>query len=218
MTGPRFAYPMVLDLGGRRAVVVGGGGVALRKARALADAGASVRVVSPRFRPDFETDPRLERAAEPYDARHVAGAFVVVAATDDEAVNARVSADARAAGALVNVVDRPALCDFIVPAQVTRGPLVIAISTGGAAPSLARRLRERLQREVGPEYETLLTVLAEVRERLKQADLPAPERQRLFERLTEADLVAAARRGPEALRSAVEAILGEAGRPPPPSP
>ena len=211
MTEPHFAYPAMLTLAGRRAVVVGGGKVALRKARALADAGAAVRAVAPEFLPEFREDRRLECLGEPYAARHVAGAFLVIAATDDEAVNARVAADARAAGALVNVVDRPALCDFIVPATVDRGRLVIAISTGGAAPSLARRLREKLERQFGKEYATYLDVMDEVRREILSRGLPEEVRWRLLERLSEDDIVAAAREGRDALRRRIEVAVAEIG-------
>ena len=215
MTEPRFAYPMFLDLAGRPALVVGGGAVALRKARALAEAGARVRVVAPAHVAGFAEDGRFECVAARYDPRHLAGARVVVAATDDEAVNARVAADARAAGALVNVVDRPALCDFIVPAQVRRGDLLVAISTGGASPMLARRLRERLEREFGPEYETYLAVMREVRAEVLARDLAPEASRRVFERLAEDDVLAAARSGPDALRraaaDAVAAALAAGG-------
>jgi len=207
MTESHFAYPMVLDLSGRRALVVGGGKVALRKARALADAGARVRVVAPEFTAGFAEDGRFESLAARYEKGHLEGALVAVAATDDEAVNRRVAEDARAADVLVNVVDRPELCDFIVPAQVRRGDLLIAISTSGAAPSLARRLRERLEKELGPEYATLLEVLREVREDLKQRNLAPEVRRRLFERLTEDDIVDAARQGADALRQAVAKVV-----------
>jgi precorrin-2 dehydrogenase/sirohydrochlorin ferrochelatase len=210
MTEAHFAYPSVLNLSGRRVLVVGGGEVALRKARALADAGATVRVVAPDLLPAFAEDGRFECLAARYEKRHLEGARVAVAATDDEAVNRRVAEDARAAGVLVNVVDRPELCDFIVPAQVRRGDLLIAISTSGAAPSLARRLRERLEKEFGPEYATLLEVLREVREDLKQRNLAPEVRRQLFERLTEDDLVAAARRGADALRTTVAAEVAKA--------
>jgi len=212
MTEPHFAYPIVLDLGGRRAVVVGGGKVALRKARSLADAGADVRVVAPQLAPEFAADERLECVAAAYAAEHLDGAAVVIAATDDEAVNAQVAADARAAGVLVNVVDRPALCDFLVPSQVTRGDLLIAISTGGAAPSLSRRLRERLEAQFGPDYETLLADLRQVRDRAKAEDIPSGVRRRIFERLTEDDILAAAREGHDALRRAIDAAVEETRR------
>jgi precorrin-2 dehydrogenase/sirohydrochlorin ferrochelatase len=214
MSEPRFAYPMMLDLAGRRAVVVGGGKVALRKARSLADAGAAVRVVAPDLLPEFAADGRFECAAEKYAARHLAGALIVVASTDDEAVNAQVAADARAAGVLVNVVDRPALCDYIVPALVERGRLLLAISTGGAAPSLARKLRERLEKEIGPEYAVYCDVMDEVRGEVQSRGLSEEVRRRVFERLSEGDIVAAARGGAGALRQAMDAaiedVLGKA--------
>jgi len=207
MTESPFAYPIVLNLFGRRVLVVGGGEVALRKARALADAGAEVRVVAPKLLPAFAEDGRFECLAARYEKQHLEGALVVVAATDDEAVNRQVASDARAAGVLVNVVDRPELCDFIVPAQVRRGGLVVAVSTGGAAPSLARRLRERLEKEFGPEYATYLAVLREVREDLKKRNIPADLRRRIFKRLAEDDIVAAARGGADTLRQAVAKVV-----------
>ncbi len=209
MTESHFAYPIVLNLSSRRVLVVGGGEVALRKARALADAGAQVRVVAPEFTAGFAEDGRFECVAVRYEKRYLEGARVVVAATDDEAVNRQVASDARAAGVLVNVVDRPELCDFIVPAQVRRGDLLIAISTGGAAPALARRMRERLEKEFGPEYATLLAVLREVREDLKKRNISPAIRRRIFERLTEDDIMDAARQGSDALRQAIERAMNE---------
>ena len=210
MAEPQFAYPIMLSLEGRPVVVIGGGKVALRKAQALADAGAHVYVVAPSLLPEFASDARLRCIAEPYAAKHLAGAFLVIAATDDEAVNARVAADARAAGVLVNVVDRPALCDFIVPATVNRGRLVIAISSGGAAPSLARRLRERLEREFGEEFALYLDVMNDVRREILSRGLPEDVRRRIFERLSEDDVLAAAREGKEELRRKVNGAINEA--------
>ena len=210
MSARRFAYPIVLDLAGRRAVVVGGGRVALRKARALLAAGALVRVVAPKLLAQLRRDKRIECRAEAYRKRHLKGALLVIAATDREAVNARVAADARAAGALVNVVDRPEECDFIVPSQVRRGALLIAATTGGAAPSLSRRIRERLERQFGPEYARWLKALAKVREDLKARGVAPGVRRRIFERLTRDDVLAAARRGPAALERAIAKAVGVA--------
>jgi precorrin-2 dehydrogenase/sirohydrochlorin ferrochelatase len=207
MAEPRFAYPIILDLADKPVLVVGGGGVALRKARDLADAGAHVHVVSPEFLPEFTTDERLHLFPEPYEKHHLAGARLVVAATNDEAVNARVAAEARAAGALVNVVDRPELCDFIVPAQVRRGELLIAISTGGASPMFARRLRERLEKEFGPEYEVYLAAMRDMRQEVLRRGLAEDVRRRVFERLAGDDLLVVGRQGPEALRRAMDAAL-----------
>jgi len=207
MTERRFAYPIVLDLAGRRAVVVGAGRVALRKARALAEAGARVTAVAPEFLPEFAEAEGVECIEAPYAAEHLEGAVLAVAATDDPAVNRRVADDARAAGILVNVVDVPQECDFIVPAQVRRGDLLVAITTGGAAPSLSRRLRERLEAEFGPEWAEYLEALRAVRERVRLEGHSPEVRRRIFERLTEPDIVEAARAGPDALRRAVDAVV-----------
>jgi len=207
MTESHFAYPIVLNLSGRRVVVVGGGEVALRKARALADAGARVRVVAPKLAPGFAEDGRFECVAAGYEKQRLEGARVAVAATDDEAINRRIAEDARSAGVLVNVVDRPELCDFIVPAQVRRGDLVVAVSTGGAAPALAKRLRERLEKEFGPEYAVLLEALREVRDDLKKRKVSPETRRRVFERLAEDDIVDAACQGADALRQAVAKVV-----------
>jgi precorrin-2 dehydrogenase/sirohydrochlorin ferrochelatase len=212
MSERRFAYPIVLDLAGRRAVVVGGGRVALRKARALAEAGARVTAVAPEFLPEFAAAAGVECVEAPYAAEHLTEAVLAVAATDDPAVNRRVAEDARAAGVLVNVVDVPEECDFIVPAQVRRGDLLVAITTGGAAPSLSRRLRERLEAEFGPEWAEYLEQLRAVRERVLSEGHPPEVRRRLFERLTEPDVVEAARAGPDALRRAIDAAVMEARR------
>ncbi len=212
MTDRRFAYPIVLDLAGRRAVVVGGGRVALRKARALADAGARVTAVAPRFLPEFADEAGVGCIEATYTCEHLDGAVLVIAATDDEAVNRRVAQDAEGAGVLVNVVDVPEQCDFIVPAQVRRGDLLIAITTGGAAPSLSRRLRDRLEDEFGPEWEDYLAQLRAVRERVLADGHPPEVRRRIFERLTEPDIVEAARAGPDALRRAIDAAVTEARR------
>jgi len=106
----------------------------------------------------------------------------------------------------------PEQCDFIVPAQVRRGDLVVAVTTGGAAPSLARRLRERLQEEFGPEWADYLKALRAVRERVMAEGDPPAVRRRIFERLTEPDMLEAARAGPDALRQAIDAAVDEVGR------
>jgi precorrin-2 dehydrogenase / sirohydrochlorin ferrochelatase len=207
MSEPRFLYPMMIGLDGRKAVVVGGGKVALRKAQDLADAGAKVRVVAPELLPEFAKDRRLECVKARYAPEHVAGAFLVIAATDSETVNACVAADAAEEGALVNVVDRPLLCDFIVPAVVKRGRLTVAVSTGGASPSLARRMRERLEQEFGHEYATYLDVMDEVRSEVQTRELSEDVRRRIFERLSEDDLIEAARQGVAHLRQTMHEVI-----------
>jgi siroheme synthase-like protein len=135
-----FGYPVFLDLGDVPVLLVGGGPVALRKAEGLRAAGAAVTVVAPQVVAELEdVAARIERRA--YVAGDVAGHRLVITATNDPAVNARVGADARAAGIWVNSADDPDNCSFILPAVARRGPVTVAVSTGGASPALASRLR-----------------------------------------------------------------------------
>src|SRR5437868_13245801 len=133
-------YPLMLKVKGEPCLVVGGGPVALQKARALSKAGAEVTAVSPSFSAAFRRTsiPRLKRR---FRAGDVSGRILVIAATDSTEVNRAVSAACRKRRIPVNVVDVPELCSFIVPSIVRRGPVVVAISTGGQSPSLAKALR-----------------------------------------------------------------------------
>jgi siroheme synthase-like protein len=140
-------YPVLLNLVGRRALVIGGGPVAARKARSLAQAGARVTAVSPEFARSFPRVIRVRRAFRPGD---LAGARVVVCATDDADVQERVWRFCEARGIPVNVVDVPKRCSFIVPAQLRRGPLMITISTDGASPALSGAIRRKLERLFPP--------------------------------------------------------------------
>src|SRR6266498_2858519 len=159
-TGPRFAYPISLDVAGRRAVVVGAGAVALGKGDAL------LTVVADGPPEALE---RLERAGATiarrgFDPADLDGAFLCVASSDDPEQRAAIFAEARARGVLVNLVDDTDHCDFAAPAVVRRGELVIAVSTGGRSPALASRLRRLLEERFGPEWEELSALLGEVRE------------------------------------------------------
>lgn len=169
-------YPVFLQVAGRSVLVVGGGGVALQKALALGEAGARVTVVAPKVHPDMENVPGVVRVArrkfKPADLGKGAKApWVVVAATDDEALNAKVSRLCAARRIWANVVDRPALCSFILPAVVRQGPVVFAVSTGGASPSLAKFLAARVGTAFGPEVGELAKALAELRPKLKEVPL-----------------------------------------------
>jgi uroporphyrin-III C-methyltransferase/precorrin-2 dehydrogenase/sirohydrochlorin ferrochelatase len=164
-------YPLFLKLEGEPVVVIGGGRMALEKARDLVGAGARVTVVAPTVDDAVKAMARegsnplrvVERAFEDAD---VEGARVVIAATDDTAVNRRVFDRAKAAGALVNVVDVPELCTFYTGGIVRRGPLTVVIGTHGASPSLARRVRLMLEAQLPHALAPLARVLGEMRPRL----------------------------------------------------
>jgi precorrin-2 dehydrogenase/sirohydrochlorin ferrochelatase len=146
----RKYYPVFLSLAGRKAVVVGGGRVAERKVLSLLDADADVTVVSPALTPRLlkeKTGGRIAHIARSYRTGDARGAFLVVAATESADVNTKVAGDATS---LVNVVDVPSLCSFIAPSIVKRGPLQLAISTGGVSPALAKSIRRELEKIYGP--------------------------------------------------------------------
>ncbi len=169
MRRPAPSYPVNLLVEGRPCLVVGGGPVAARKVSGLRECGAAVHVVAPRVGPEVRSQPGVtweERAYEPSDLQ---GRRLVIAATDDGAVNAAVHRDAEAAGIWVNGADDPAHCTFTLPSVVRRGDLQITVSTGGRSPALAVWLRERLEAEIGPEYEVLLDLLAAERESIRAA-------------------------------------------------
>lgn len=140
-----------MDVSGKRCVVVGGGGVAARKARGLLASGAHVVVISPEYKPEiYEMDVEFhERRYAPGD---LAGASLAFAATDSREVNAAVAREARESGVPVNVADRPAEGDFALPSVLRRGGLQVAVSTGGASPTLARRVRDGLEGLFAPEW------------------------------------------------------------------
>lgn len=162
--GPQ--YPVNLVLRGRPCLVVGAGRVALGKIRGLLDAGATVDVVATQVAPEVRGLEGITLKERPYRSGEVAGYRLVVAATDDREVNRQVYLDGEEAGVWVNSADNPDNCSFTLPAVVRRGPIMLTVSTGGHSPALSAWLRGRLSDELGPEYLTLLDLLAERREEL----------------------------------------------------
>lgn len=166
--------------------------MAAHKTEALLRAGAQVTVISPTLTPALASlvDRRqLTHHARTYRDDDVGGFFLAVAATDDATLHAQIARDARTAGVLLNVVDRPELCDFILPSIMERGDLVIATSTGGASPALAKRIRHDLQEAFGPEYDLALQLLARLRTRLASGARTAAERRRIFAALVDSPLL-----------------------------
>jgi precorrin-2 dehydrogenase/sirohydrochlorin ferrochelatase len=180
-------YMACLDLEGRRCVVVGGGAVGLEKAQGLLDCGAQVTVVSPELHEELHGLPIIWRP-RPYRERDLDGVFLVVAATPHERVNRRVHADAQARNLLCNVADVPELCNFILPAVYRQDPIAIAISTGGASPALAQRIRGEIAQRIGPEHAELATRLQSLRPWAKRHFATYAERRDFFQRLVERSL------------------------------
>jgi len=165
-----------LDLSGRAVLVVGAGRVALEKVDGLLDCGAHVTIVAPQVVPELEQLP-VEIIRRGYRNDDLDGRFVVVAATSTPSVNRRVYRDAEARALLCNVVDVPELCSFILPAVHRQDPIAVAISTGGASPALAQRLRDEIATVVRPEHAALAHRLRELRPWAK-AHLPTYEARR----------------------------------------
>ncbi len=180
-------------------VVIGGGEVAERKVSSLLEAQAKVQVISPTLTDGLRqlaAEKAIDHLARAYQDGDLEGAFLAIAATDDPATNRAVFQEAEAREILVNVVDKPSLCNFLVPAVVRRGSLVIGISTEGRSPALAARVRQRLESLFGPEYASLLDILGDLREWISEA-CPPEKRRDLWYRLVDSDLLELLREGKE---------------------
>ncbi len=189
-------YPIMLDIRGRRAVVVGAGSVGLRKVRSLAEAGAEVRLITGTDAPEGSGkegggqtgDGELAGAEivhQEYRPELLEGAFVVFACTGEAELNRRIAADARKAGALVNVANRPEDCDFFLPAIFRDGDVVVAVGTGATAPALAGQLRDRLAAATPERIGEFAALLGRVRDKLKQDLEHIEHRTRIMKRLSE---------------------------------
>ena len=185
-------YPVYLDIKGRRCLVVGGGQVGTRKVGTLLQCGAEVTVIS------HEVTPELAEMAEQglvdlqlrdYRSSDLEKMFLVIGATDDQALNRKVHQDAEAAQRLCNIADQPDLCNFVLPSIINQGNLSIAISTAGKSPAFAKFLRRKLQGQFGPEYGLMLDLMGAIRKRLL-AEEHAPEQHKpMFEQLIQGGLL-----------------------------
>ena len=177
-------YPIYLDIEGRNVVIIGGGNVCARIAETMMNYGARVTIVSPEFTEEIEKwagEGCLQLSRKKYDERDLEGAKIVIASTDDEAVNTQIAADCRRRRIPVNVVDVTPLCEFIVPAIIEKGSIQIAISTGGKSPALARTLKEELQRAIGPEYDEVNQTMGSLRDAAKKTLPTDIDRKKFFD-------------------------------------
>lgn len=194
---PRY-YPININLEDTDCLVVGGGGVAERKVGTLLSFGARVTLVSPQITPglrEMAENGDIVLKERHYQKGDCLGMRTVIVATDSDEINRKVAEEAMATNALVNVVDQPHISNFIVPATLRQGDLQISISTNGKSPALARRIRERLEGEFGPEYAKFLEIIDRVRQKAL-ATIPEPEKRReLFYRIVDSDLIELIREG-----------------------
>lgn len=179
-------FPIFLKLEGRRCLVVGAGSIAEGKIRGLMQAGASVEVVAPWAVPQIQEwfgQGILNWKPRNFEPNDLGDVFLVIAATPSREVNTQIFQEARLRNVLCNSVDDPENCDFYYGAVVRRGDLQIAISTNGRSPALAQRLRQELEEQFGPEYETWLQELGEARYQMFVAKLDVEARRKLLHEL-----------------------------------
>lgn len=198
-------FPLVQVLEGEKVVVIGGGAVAERKVHSLIECAAAVTLIAPTLTPGLSrlaASGHLEHLPRRYRPGDLTGALLAFVAIDDPAVSAKVAEEASTLKVPINVVDRPDLCTFIVPAVMRRGRLTIAVSTGGASPAWAGLIKRRLIAEFGEEYARLMEALAAVRRRCHLAIADPVRRREVLQRLADESLVELARaRGVEALEA-----------------
>lgn len=166
----RSYYPVYLDLKDKKCIIVGGGRVAERKCRSLIKNGADVTVISPSITKrleDYKRKGEIRHLPRFYRKGDTRSAFLVIAATDSQEINKKVYSEAMAKNILLNVVDNPELCNFIVPSVFERRDLKIAISTGGSSPAVAKRIRKELEALYNQEFSKYLNFLKRVRGRIK---------------------------------------------------
>jgi precorrin-2 dehydrogenase len=185
-------YPVFVQLEGKKVVVVGGGNVAYRKVLALLECGASIHLAGRELTTELKQMVEKEEIhflGQEFKDEYLNHAFMIIAATDDKDLNHRISTCAREKGVLVNAVDQPPDCDFIVPSILKRGDLQIAISTSGKSPALARRIRKSLEAQFGEEYETFLAMMGRLRKEILSMGLTQKENSRIFQKIVDSDLL-----------------------------
>ncbi|HEY3365875.1 MAG TPA: bifunctional precorrin-2 dehydrogenase/sirohydrochlorin ferrochelatase [Symbiobacteriaceae bacterium] len=218
MTKPYF--PISLDLTGRRCLIIGGGHEALGKARSLLEAGAQVHVISPVFLPEFADlagAGKITRSFSTCRPGCLKGHFLAFACTSSEEINQEIAEEARRFGVLLNVVDKPDRCDFIMPAVTRHGSLTFAVSTGGKSPAFARRIKEELAAQYGAGHSDFLDLLGDLRPLILATSLSVQRRGELFTRIVRSEALERLQAGDMAGTYAlIIAILKEYGMPWPP--
>jgi precorrin-2 dehydrogenase/sirohydrochlorin ferrochelatase len=185
-------YPILINLKGKKVIVVGGGMVAQRKIETIMEHGAVVHMISRELTPaltKYLEDGKIKVIGNEFKKDYLRGAFLVIAATDDRLLNHRVSENARELGVLVNAVDQPSDCSFIVPSILRRGDLLIAVSTSGKSPALAKRVREELEKGFGSEYESLLVLMGRLRKEILAEGFSQEENKRIFQEIVNSPIL-----------------------------
>jgi len=204
-------YPVLLQLEGKTVLVVGGGVVAERKVENLLELAARIHIVS------IELTEKLHKLIESKEIKYLGsefkeeqleGVFFVIAATDDKLLNRRISEEARKRRLLVNAVDQPEDCDFIFPSIIKRGELLIAISTSGKSPALAKRLRQELEAQFGSEYGVFLDLMGRLRKEILSKGFSQKQNSLIFHEIVDSDILKCLAQGDwERVKSLLKRIL-----------
>lgn len=185
-------YPINLDINNRNCLVVGGGAVGTRKVKMLVKCGANVTVVSKEFEDkllSFTDDHPVVIKKRPYQVSDLDGIFLVIGATSNNQLNRQVSSDAQKRNMLCNIADVPDACNFILPSIISRGDLLIAISTSGKSPAFSKKLRKNLEKEFGEEYSEFLKLMGAIRKKLLSEAHEPEAHKPLFEALINSELI-----------------------------
>jgi precorrin-2 dehydrogenase/sirohydrochlorin ferrochelatase len=184
-------YPILVDLEGKKVLVIGGGRVAQRKIESILTFGADIQVISREMTPELRNlidNGKIGFIGPEFNEKSLQDAFLVITATDDPLLNHRVSEMAKRKNILVNAVDQPLDCSFIVPSVLRRGDLVIAVSSSGKSPALAKKIRKALSGQFGDEYGAFLVMMGRLREEIIPSGLSQEEKSRIFRELVNSSI------------------------------
>ncbi len=178
-------YPVFMDIKNKHCLVVGGGNVGMRKAATLEKCNAKVKVISKQFSDEFDNlqTESIEFKKKDYEKKDLKGMFFVFAATDNSDLNQKIKDDAERLNILCNMADAPDKSDFILPSIVDRGDLILAVSTCGSSPAMAKRIKQELEHSFGPEYAQFLTLMGNIRKKLLLSSHPPDDNKQIFHTL-----------------------------------
>lgn len=206
-------YPIFLDLNHQNIVVVGGGEVAERKIKNLLTYGCTIYISSPHLTPHLQQLVATKKIHHiPYESLDTLmdDTFMVIAATDDAQVNSKIASQAKKHGLLINTVDQPRDCNFIMPSIVKRGNLQIAISTAGRSPALAKKIRKNLEGSFPPEYDLFVELLGVIRTKLLSQNQPSSKNKIIFQQLVDSNLLEMiTHKNWDGIQMTLQSILGE---------
>lgn len=209
---PNKYYPVFLDIRDKKIIVVGGGEVALRKTEAILECGGKVTLISPVLNDnltDLNRRRKIRVTKREYRKGDIDKSYLVIAATDNNELNVEISKEAKKKNIPVNVVDLPQNCDFIIPSTIRRGNLVIAISTEGTSPALARKIRQELEETFGDHYAEFLKEMKKIRGQIINKISDIKKRKEIFEKLVNSDIIDLLKRGEkEVVMKRIKEIAG----------